>query len=42
MYVFRDIAGKIYAGEVKEKEAAEAQYEKAKKRGHSAGHIATR
>lgn len=37
-----DIGGKIYPGEVKEKEAAKAQYEKAKKRGHSAGHIATR
>lgn len=37
-----EIGGVVYPAEVKEKEAAKAQYEKAKKKGHSAGHIATR
>ena len=32
----------MYPGVVKEKEAAQKVYEKAKKLGHSAGHIATR
>ena len=32
----------MYPGVVKEKEAARVAYEKARKRGHSAGHIATR
>lgn len=36
---FREIDGKIYAGDVKEKEAAKAQYEKAKKKGQSAGKV---
>lgn len=35
-----EIDGAVYPGEVKEKEAAKKAYDKAKKRGHSAGHVA--
>lgn len=36
---FREIDGILYPGIVKEKEAARKTYEKAKKKGQSAGHI---
>ena len=36
----REIGGKRYAGNVKEKEKAKKQFEEAKSRGESAGHIA--
>ena len=39
-YIFRIINDIAYAGEVKEKEAAKKTYERAKKRGESAGHVA--
>ena len=37
--VSRAIDGEIYNGEVKEKTAAKKQYEKAKKKGQSAGRV---
>ena len=36
---FREIDGVIYSGDVKEKEQAKKQYQRAKKRGQSAGLI---
>lgn len=37
MFVFREIDGKTYTGEVKEKEKAKKQYEKAVSSGQTAG-----
>ena len=37
---FREIDGVVYPGDVKEKEQARQQYERAKQRGQSAGHVA--
>ncbi|KAL3853654.1 hypothetical protein ACJMK2_017184 [Sinanodonta woodiana] len=34
-----EIGGKIYTGQIKEKEQAKKEYDKAKKRGQSAGHV---
>lgn len=36
-----EIGGEVYPGVVKEREAAKSQYDKAKKKGQSAGHIST-
>lgn len=37
---FREIDGKIFPGEVNEKAKAKEKYDKAKKKGQSAGHVA--
>ena len=39
MLYYREIDGVIYSGTVKEKEQAKRQYQRAKKRGQSAGLI---
>ncbi len=38
-FLFREIAGKVIVGNVKEKEQAKSQYGAAKSRGESAGYI---
>lgn len=39
-FYFRETSNKTYVGEVKEKEKAKQEFETAKSRGQSAGHIA--
>ena len=39
MLVCREMGGKVYPGQVKEKEEAQKQYDKAKQRGQSAGQV---
>lgn len=38
---YREIEGVVYPGVIKEREAAKSQYDKAKRKGQSAGHIST-
>ena len=40
--LYREIDGVVYPGDVKEKEKARKQFEAAKKKGQSAGHVSQR
>jgi hypothetical protein len=40
LFITREIDGRLYPGEINEKAKAKEKYEKAKKKGQSAGHVA--
>jgi len=39
LFITREIDGRLYPGEINEKAKAKEKYEKAKKKGQSAGHV---